>query len=289
MASAIEKLTKHGVLALDPNVGTVIHEVITGSEAYGMSGGSSDQDVIAVTIPPAEIVFPHMLGRVAGFGVAPPNFEVQQVHHLSLHDKQYDISAYSIVKFFQLAMENNPNILDVLFSPQRCILYTTQIGALIVENRHLFVHKGLMYKFMGYAAAQEKRLRSGGRPHLVEKYGFDTKYASHIVRLSLQCEQFMTSGTVNLEANSEILKAIRAGEWTLQRCIDFRLSKEKEMLELYNSDKCPLPYSPEFTKLNDLLKKCLELQYGSMQKYEVSDEERVMIQRYKEIEAIVKR
>jgi hypothetical protein len=49
---------------------------------------------------------------------------------------------FSIVKFFQLAMENNPNIINSLFTPVSCVLHCTKIGNLIRDRRRDFLHKG---------------------------------------------------------------------------------------------------------------------------------------------------
>ncbi|MGC5341009.1 DNA polymerase beta superfamily protein, partial [Escherichia coli] len=63
--------------------------------------------------------------------------------------REYDCCIYSIIKFFQLVMENNPNMIDSLFVPQNCIVYSTPIGQMVREARHLFLHKGSWHKFKG--------------------------------------------------------------------------------------------------------------------------------------------
>lgn len=124
----------------------VHYETITGSVAYGVSGDASDMDVYGFAIPPKEVVFPHLVGEIAGFGTPiAPRFEQFQKHHINEPDtgRQYDLAIYSIVKFFQLCMENNPNMIDSLFTPRRCVLHSTEIGEMVRSNRRLFLHKGL--------------------------------------------------------------------------------------------------------------------------------------------------
>ena len=45
----------------------VCYEVITGSNAYGVSSDNSDLDIYGWSIPPVGLVFPHVAGYVQGF------------------------------------------------------------------------------------------------------------------------------------------------------------------------------------------------------------------------------
>ena len=93
--------------------GNVQYETIMGSVAYGVSSDSSDVDVYGWAIPPKDDLFPHLRGEVPGFGTPRPRFEQYQEHHvkdrdaLAGHGRMYDLTIYGIVKFFNLAMENN--------------------------------------------------------------------------------------------------------------------------------------------------------------------------------------
>jgi len=138
------------------------YEVMTGSIAYGVATDTSDIDIMGITIPPKNIVFPHLGGTIQGFGRQIQKFEQFQSHHIKDIDskKEYDMAIYNIVKFFQLCMDNNPNILDSLFVPQRCVLFCTQIGNIIRENRRLFLHRGSWFKFKGYAFSQISKMRN---------------------------------------------------------------------------------------------------------------------------------
>ncbi len=57
------------------------------------------------------------------------------------------MTVYPIVKYFRLLMDNNPNIIDSLFVPRNCVLYSTKVGEMVRENRHIFLHKGCWAKF----------------------------------------------------------------------------------------------------------------------------------------------
>ena len=105
---------------------------IVGSESYGANlVGTSDQDLQGFCIPPKDDVFPHLRGEIAGFGRQHHRFSDWQEHHVKDgNGKEYDFAVYSIVRFCHLAMENNPNILDIISVPTNCIKHITPIGQL---------------------------------------------------------------------------------------------------------------------------------------------------------------
>lgn len=122
-----------------------------GSVAYGVSTDMSDQDIYGWCIPPKEDVFPHLRGEIVGFGKQKQRFEQWQEHHIEYNLASYDLSVYNIVRFFDLAMSNNPNMVDSLFTPLNQVIHITQLGQMVREKRRLFLHKGCWFKFKGYA------------------------------------------------------------------------------------------------------------------------------------------
>lgn len=165
---------------------------IMGSEAYGVSSGDSDKDIYGIAIPPKEDVFPHLKGEILGFGRQNNRFEVWQEHHCKDLLYEYDFSVYSIVRFFNLVMENNPNIIDTLFTPQRCVIHATKIGQHIRENRKMFLHKGCFQKFKGYSYSSLHKMNNKehkGFDEVVvfeEKYGIDNKTTFNEVELEMK-------------------------------------------------------------------------------------------------------
>lgn len=129
---------------------------LMGSQAYAVSSDTSDEDLYGFCLPPKEMVFPHLAGEIPGFGSQLKRFEVWQQHGIKRKDNktEYDFSIYSIVRYFQLCMENNPNMIDSLFTPQSCIKHITHVGQMVRDNRKIFLHKGAWHRFKGYAYAQ---------------------------------------------------------------------------------------------------------------------------------------
>lgn len=157
MASRVQLTKQKGLIQPPKWLPQNIHyECITGSVSYSVSSDTSDMDIVGFCIPPKEDVFPHLRGEIPGFGKQIQRFEVWQQHHVVDENasQEYDFTIYSIVKFFQLAMENNPNMVDILFTPQRCVLYASAVAQMVRDNRKLFLHKGSYHKFRGYAYQQ---------------------------------------------------------------------------------------------------------------------------------------
>lgn len=271
MASRVQLMKQKGLITPPKWLPANIHyETIAGSVSYGINSDTSDMDVVGFCIPPKEDAFPHLRGEIPGFGRQIQRFDVWQQHHIEDKEarQEYDFSIYSIVKYFQLSMENNPNILDSLFTPQRCVLFCSSVAQIMRENRKMFLHKGSYHKFKGYLFSQlhkiEQKTNSSNpkRAANIEQFGFDTKFASHAVRLGLECEQILIEGDLDIERNREILKSIRRGEWSLDRIKEFCSQKERHLDDLYQ--KTSLRHTPDEEAIKDLLMNCLEQHYGSM-------------------------
>jgi len=154
MASVVSRLHKKGLINPPDWLPVNIHyEAVIGSVAYGVSEDFSDMDVYGFCIPKKDMIFPHLRGEIPGFGRQIKRFEQYQQHHINDKDvgKEYDLTIYNIVKYFQLCMDNNPNMIDSLFVPDNCVLSITRIGNIVRENRKEFLHKGSWHKFKGYA------------------------------------------------------------------------------------------------------------------------------------------
>jgi predicted nucleotidyltransferase len=146
MASIVQRLyDRHQLPALPKFVGaSVQYEVLMGSVAYGIAEERSDFDVYAICIPPRDYVFPHLRGEIPGFSPPGPRFEHFEQHRVldpsaqGGEGRRYDLTVYSIVKFFRLCADANPNLIDTLFVPRRCVLYSTPLGERVREQRTCF-------------------------------------------------------------------------------------------------------------------------------------------------------
>ena len=176
MGSITDKLISQNKISPPNFIKNNVHfEVQMGSVAYGCSNDHSDIDIYGFCIPPKDVIFPHLKGIIHGFGRQVQEFNQFQQHHIKCDEKEYDISIFNIVRYFQLAFENIPNVLDSLFVPRRCILHSTLVGEKIRENRHLFLSKKAFYSMKGYAYSQLKKAKEKYAVSFVEfcqKYNF---------------------------------------------------------------------------------------------------------------------
>jgi len=264
--SYVRRTHTKGLATMPPYVyGSLQLEVIMGSMAYGVSSDSSDTDLYGFCIPPKSVIFPHTTGKfIFGYDkTVPGNFEQWQKHHVIDKEKkkEYDFSIYNIAKYFRLCADGNPNMIDSLFVPLRCVTHSTAIGTLVREQRFIFLSKKCWHTFKGYAYSQMHKMDiknpEGKRKLMVDKYGYDVKYAYHLVRLLNEVEQILLEGNLDLERNREQLKAIRRGEWTVKEVKEYFATKEKDLESLYL--KSELPDRAQYDKVRDLLFECLAM------------------------------
>jgi len=109
------------------------------------------------------------------------------------------------------------------------------------------------YKLMNSASS---------RAVLAKKYGYDVKYAYHLVRLLGEIEDILINHTIDLQKNKEMLKSIRRGDWTLNQVEDYFMMKEKDLETLYA--KSTLRNKPDEDSLKELLMNCLEEHFGKL-------------------------
>lgn len=86
------------------NKNLFLFEAISGSRAFGLATETSDTDIRGVYYLPKEDFF--------GLNYIP-----------QISNETNDITYYEIGRFVELLQKNNPNILEVLASPEDCILY----------------------------------------------------------------------------------------------------------------------------------------------------------------------
>lgn len=268
----------------------VVYLTATGSVSYGCSTDESDADVVGVCVPPKRYLWPK--GEIQGFSTPGPRFDVWQRHHVDTTGqwgdrKSADFAIYSIAKFCRLAMDNNPNAVDILFAPEDCILVSSQAWGVIRDSRRIFLHKGSYHKFRGYAHSQLAKIRTkddlgnidkiGNRRAIIERYGYDTKFAYHVVRLALECEQILVGGDLDLRRDREMYKAVRRGEWTLDELKAWWARYEPHLDGLYRSSQ--LPHSADEGAIKDLLVRAISCHYGTVPEEASDDTKRIARQR----------
>jgi hypothetical protein len=225
-------------------VGSIAHDMFVPSSD---PDSIDDKDIMAVTVAPPE----------AYIGLS--NFES---HRQWI--REYDSVTYEFKKYVRLLLKCNPNVLGLLWNRQQHYIYTNFWGEQLIENRDIFVSKAIYRSFTGYAYGQLKRMESftkegymgEKRKALVEKHGYDTKNAAHLIRLLRMGIEFLNEGELHVARHDrEELLSIKRGEWQLERVKGEAERLFKRAEEAY--DRCTLPARPDFKRAEKLVTQVL--------------------------------
>lgn len=136
---------------------------VAGSRAYGTFTKDSDVDLKGACIPPAQ----YRDGFLHRFEQADKPYHMKSFYDkllpeekLKADEEELEGTVYEIRKFFKLAADCNPNILDVLFCRDKEVRYITPIGIELRRNANLFLSKKARWTFGGYAISQLKRIKT---------------------------------------------------------------------------------------------------------------------------------
>ena len=222
--------------------------VTVGSEVHGVTVGSDDHDEMGVMIsPPASLLgldhFEQYQWRTQPKGVRSGAGDT-------------DLVVYSLRKWMSLAVKGNPSILVPLYVPEEHVRHCTDLGRELREELvRLIVSEKVRQPYLGYLRQQKERLlgvRGGkhtNRPELIEQYGFDTKYAYHMVRLGYQGSQLLLTGRIPMpvpEPMRTYLLELRRGE----RSMDWAVEMAEHFEEQIARVPSVLPASPDIDQIN---------------------------------------
>lgn len=118
----------------------LIYKCRIGSHAYGTNLPTSDEDFGGIFIQPLEYFF----------GLQ--SFDMLQ------EKAEQDKSYYSLRKYASLAVANNPNVLELLFTEAADQLMVKPEIESLLKNREKFLSQKCKYTFVGYAKAQLYRI-----------------------------------------------------------------------------------------------------------------------------------
>jgi uncharacterized protein len=178
---------------------------------------------------------------------------------------EWDIVVYEALKFIRLLEQGNPNVLMMLWLKPNHYLHVSKAGQLLIDNRHEFIGRHVYHSFVGCAHGQLHRMTHNAfqghmgdkRRQLVEKFGFDTKNAAHLIRLLRMGIEFLKDGTLQVQREDATqLLEIKRGEWSLEKIMEEanRLFAYAE----YAYTNSPLTEKPNHDTINELATKIID-------------------------------
>jgi predicted nucleotidyltransferase len=94
----------------------LILHIISGSRAYDLARADSDEDTRGVCIPPKQ----YLLG----------------LHRFEQYENEtHDHTIFALDKFIRLALAANPNIIEMLYTDSRFILFMNSYGERLLQAR----------------------------------------------------------------------------------------------------------------------------------------------------------
>jgi predicted nucleotidyltransferase len=116
------------------NTDRLLFRGIVGSQSYGLATETSDTDYKSVYLQ--------------------SNDDILSNNYLPQVDINKDDVAYELRRFLELLSVGNPNVLELLYLPERCIIETSPEFEFIRKHRFEFLSKNCYNTFSGYAKTQ---------------------------------------------------------------------------------------------------------------------------------------
>ncbi len=192
------------------------YRCVVGSRAFGLSTEGSDTDLRGFYLPPARDEW--------SLGGVPEQLEYSP-------DEVY----WEARKFVLLALKANPNVLEVLHSPQ--VLTVTPLAQELLDIRRAFLSRLVYQTYAGYVVGQFKRLEADLRQHGEIRW----KHAMHLLRLLIGGTQLLQTGEmmVDVGQHREKLLAVKRGELPWAEAERWRLALHADFEQAYAATSLP--------------------------------------------------
>lgn len=234
-------------IMLDSN--TCILRTLCGSKTYGTDTEDSDLDYMSVYVAPKS----HYTGVIK----TPDSFVKKT--------DEYEETGFELHKFLKLCMQFNPNAIPALYVDPKFYTLTSCAYNMLRSERDIFISQRAQHTFLGYAESQRKNVVNGDtgklgqkRKELVAKYGYDTKFAMHTIRILETAKEFFRDGilTVYRENDRELLLDYRNGKYSLDQWIKHI---DQQMIDVKKEiTKTLLPKEPNVKRINEIAMSIVE-------------------------------
>lgn len=213
---------------------TILRGVV-GSTAHGLNiEGQDDLDEMAVCLPSSSYVL----------GLNPPSHFVYRdaAEGERSQPGDLDLTIYTLRRYVHLLLDKgNPTCQILLWLPHHQLTTVTPLGEELRRRREGFICQRLGKAFLGYLRNQRERLagergqRNVTRPELIDKYGYDVKYASHLLRLGFQGIEMARERRLTLPMTDlprDYIIGVRRGRYGLKSVLRTADELERELEKL---------------------------------------------------------
>lgn len=203
-------------------------KAIAGSRLYGLDTPTSDHDFMGIGIMEQREKLGLRHTNQAGFN---------------------DDVTYEITKWIQLALNGNPTILQMLWiQPEHVVECHPDWWKWQTQLRELVLTERCRAAFLGYLDGQRKKLLNnrGQREELKQRYGYDVKFAAHMIRLGIQGIDVVRTGNMWLpmrQVHRTYLRATLEGAHTQESVLSYAAKLEQNLKEV--PSVLPLGHDPD--------------------------------------------
>jgi predicted nucleotidyltransferase len=198
-----------------------VYAAVVGSRAFGLDVEDSDVDVRGTYQAPTAAFW--------SLGKPPAHVEGPGPEQFS----------WELERFCELALKANPNLLEVLHSPD--VLVCTEVGEELLALRPAFVSRLAHTTYAGYVLSQAKKLQADVRQHGRPRW----KHVMHLLRLLLSARDLLRTGALSLDVGEhrERLLAVKRGEVAWDAVERWRQELQREVDAAL--PRSPLPEAPD--------------------------------------------
>lgn len=231
-----------------------ILEIRVGSHLFGTNTPESDTDWFGIFMPCDEMVYGFQRCEEVDLGVVAKDETGRNTADA------VDFKVHEYRKFVRLAMQNNPNILHVLFANKENVFFSDSFGQNLLVSARMFPHKGAHHRFVKYADSQRHKMRIKPEKYAELIQGMEILEGlpdftvmgelreGHPPFKSLEGDRYVRLGDLNFEAGVYVKKA--------RGMVRERLSKATSRTSLFTK----YGYDTKFaSNLIQLLKEGIEL------------------------------
>lgn len=155
--------------------------------------------------------------------------------------------------------------------PKRTVKFVHPVFQQVLDNKELFLSKRIGYTCGGYAFQQVKTAftkikNKTGRVNLIEKFGYDTKFISHSLRIYRMAIEVLETGNLEVyRPDREFLLDVKNGKYKLEELVVMGKDEDgkdtfvsgvlAEELKRFNAAMLvtTLPQDPPFQQIENLL------------------------------------